>query len=138
MSMHPSQLDILCSAIARQNAEGKSSNFNHAIRCFSLDTITTVCFAKSMDATLMPDFESPVVIAMDNAAPMLKTFAHFPLLRSILSKIPPSALMALNGTVKGYSDIRAVGCFFVFSPSRECSSHTMQPDSGKTNQRNPR
>lgn len=64
-----------------------------------------------MDATLAPDFKSPVIIAMDKSLPILEAFIHFPVLRTIVSKIPPSTLMALNKTLEGYNDLRKASCF---------------------------
>ncbi|KAH8094802.1 cytochrome P450 [Cristinia sonorae] len=101
-------INILCAAISRQHAAGQSSDFTHAFKCFSLDTITSVCFATSTDAINAPDFKSPVLLAMHSAVGILQTFIYFPVVRSIMGKIPPSMLFKMTTLLDGYNEIRQI------------------------------
>ncbi|THH28845.1 hypothetical protein EUX98_g5346 [Antrodiella citrinella] len=102
------RLDILCDAISRQFAVGKSSDFTHAFKCFSLDTITSVCFAKPVNATLAPDFKDPMVLAMDMSLDFMQVFVFFPIVRKVMAYIPPAALVAINKSLKGYVELRKI------------------------------
>ncbi|TCD70358.1 hypothetical protein EIP91_003710 [Steccherinum ochraceum] len=100
------RLDILCDAIAQNDLYGKPSDFTHAFRCFALDTITSVCFAKPVEATRAPGLKSPMMISMDKALPILQLFVHFPIVRWIASKIPPDTMVAMHKSMKGYGQFR--------------------------------
>lgn len=102
------QLDILCDAISRQYEAGKSSDFYHAFKCFSIDTITSVCFAKPVNATDAPDFKAPIVMAMDESLNTLQVFVFFKLARTLAAYMPPSLLVVMNKALQGYVDFRNV------------------------------
>lgn len=109
------QVDILCEAFKRQHAAGGACDFYHAFKCYALDAITSIAFAKPMNATLAPDFKSPMILAMDATIPTLVSFIQIPTLRKIFSRIPPSLLPTLNKTLKGYVDIRQVSTVLVLT-----------------------
>jgi len=102
------RMDVLCTAISHQFAAGKSSDFTHAFKCFSLDTITSVSFAKPMNATDAPDFKSPMVLAMDESLNFLQMFVFFPTLRKLSCYMPPATLATLNKALKGYVVLREI------------------------------
>ncbi|KAI1081484.1 putative P450 monooxygenase [Whalleya microplaca] len=78
----------LVEALTKQNTEGKSSNLLRAFRSFTLDTISEYCFAKSINAISVPDFESSIVEAIDKGMPSFFTLRHFPIIRDIILALP--------------------------------------------------
>lgn len=58
------------------------------LRCFAVDTTTSVCFARSVDALGEPEFKAPIVEAMEEAPAHLVLFKHFPWLQSIFIRMP--------------------------------------------------
>ncbi|KAH8105263.1 cytochrome P450 [Cristinia sonorae] len=100
-------MDILCDVFTDHiNTTGKSVDLTHAMKCFSIDTITSVCFAKPINATWSPDFKSPMVLAMDRALIILESMVYFRWLRWVVSKLPPSVMLALTKNLEGYNEIR--------------------------------
>ncbi|KAI0042794.1 cytochrome P450 [Auriscalpium vulgare] len=65
------RIDVLCDVLAGQYDLGKYSDLNLGFRCFTMDVITSFCYARSFDATLAPDFNSALVHALDESLPML-------------------------------------------------------------------
>ncbi|KAH8105264.1 cytochrome P450 [Cristinia sonorae] len=103
------RVDVLCDAITTQvAATGKSVNFTHGMRCFAIDTITSVCFAKPLNATWSPDFKSPMVLAMDKVLFLLETMVQFPAVRWLVRKLPPAIMLALTKSLGGYNEIRSM------------------------------
>ncbi|SMR47245.1 unnamed protein product [Zymoseptoria tritici ST99CH_3D1] len=81
-------MDRLCVHLAKENAEGKSSDMLFALRCFTLDTIVTYCFAQDIHATEAKDFQAPVVVAMDASLPTFVVFKHFSAVRKLVFSFP--------------------------------------------------
>lgn len=81
-------LDRLCKALAARDAAGKSSDMVFGLRCFTLDTITQFCFAKDVEATSAPDFQAPIVVAMDASLAPFVVFRNFELVRKIVFSLP--------------------------------------------------
>jgi cytochrome P450 len=75
--------------LTNNNVAGTSSDLYLGIRCFAVDTITSFCFAKSLDALGEPDFKAPIVEAMEASLPAMIFFKHFGLIRKILFSLPP-------------------------------------------------
>lgn len=50
----------MCTAMQDLHSQGKSTNIQRAFRCVSVDTITSFCFAKSLNALKEPEFRAPV------------------------------------------------------------------------------
>ncbi|KAI9459862.1 putative P450 monooxygenase [Lactarius psammicola] len=57
------RVNVLCDALARQFAAGKSSDLVLGFHSFSIDVIMAFCYAKNWDATKVPDFQSDIVLA---------------------------------------------------------------------------
>lgn len=83
------QVDRLCKILAINNAAGKSSDLFFGLRCFTMDTITYFCFAKSVDALAEPDFKAPIIEAMEASLPAFVMFKHFSLIRKMVFGMPP-------------------------------------------------
>jgi hypothetical protein len=54
-----------------------------------MDTITSFCFAKSVDAISEPDFKAPIIEAMEASLPAFILFKHFSLIRKAVFGMPP-------------------------------------------------
>ena len=65
------QVDVLCDALAKQYAAGKSSNLYLGFRCFATDVLMLFCYNKSLEATLAPDFHADIVVASETMLPYL-------------------------------------------------------------------
>ncbi|PSS28335.1 hypothetical protein M430DRAFT_165930 [Amorphotheca resinae ATCC 22711] len=83
-----SNVDRLCEGLTNNNAAGRSSDLFFGLRCFAVDTTTSVCFAISVDALDEPEFKAPIVEAMEKAPAHLVLFKHFPWLQSIFIRMP--------------------------------------------------
>ncbi|RDL31138.1 Uncharacterized protein BP5553_09927 [Venustampulla echinocandica] len=84
-----SHIDRLCKVLETNNAAGKSSDLFFGLRCFTMDTITSFCFAKSVDAISEPDFKAPIIEAMEASLPAFVIFKHFSLIRKAVFNMPP-------------------------------------------------
>ena len=65
------QVDVLCDALAKQYAAGKSSNLYLGFRCFATDVLVLFCYNKSLEATLAPEFHADIVVASETMLPYL-------------------------------------------------------------------
>ena len=83
------QVDRLCRVLETNNAAGKSSDLFFGLRCFTMDTITSFCFAKSVDAVDEPDFKAPIIEAMEASLLAFVLFKHFSLIRKAVFGMPP-------------------------------------------------
>jgi hypothetical protein len=90
------QVDRLCEVLKANNAAGKSSDLFLGLRCFTMDTITSFCFAKTVDALGETDFKAPIIKAMEDTLPTFVVFKHFSLIRQAVFAMPArlSALMS--------------------------------------------
>jgi hypothetical protein len=77
-------MDRLAETLIKNNEHGKSADLLFAFRCFAVDTITAYCFGNSVDALNEPDWQVPIVVAMDNSLPAFHFFKHFPLIRRLV------------------------------------------------------
>ena len=59
------QVDVLCDALAKQYAAGKSSNLYLGFRCFATDVLVLFCYNKSLEATLASEFHADIVVASE-------------------------------------------------------------------------
>ncbi|KAK9366241.1 cytochrome P450 [Lipomyces kononenkoae] len=102
------KIDHLASVLTTRDAAGKSSDLFFAFRCFTLDTITEFCFAKSIDAMDAPEFKAPIVQAMEAANPTFILFKHFALFRKLIFSLPPSLAMKLSPETAGLTQLRVI------------------------------
>lgn len=94
-------MDRLCEALTNNSAAGKSSDLFFGLRCFAVDTITSFCFAKSVDALGEPEFKAPIVEAMEVSSDCLVLFKHFPWLQTILFLLPQSLALRIAPQISG-------------------------------------
>lgn len=104
----PSQLDLMCANIENHIKDGKSFNMFRAFRCASIDAIFSICFARSLNALSEPGFEAPLERAMYAAHPVTMLVKHFPVIKTVMSKVPPRVLQYIQPEMKGYLDVLEV------------------------------
>lgn len=98
------QTDKLISALLKQNEEGIVSDVYFGYRCYSLDIITSFCFAQSAESLSFPNFQAPMMEAMEAASLSWSAMKHFAAFRTISYSLPGwlTILMApaMEGVVK--------------------------------------
>jgi hypothetical protein len=72
-----------------------------AFRSLSLEVITTYCFARSSHAMDAPNFQHPILSAIDNTLPMIWIFKHFPLVQKVLLSVPECFASVLKPSTTG-------------------------------------
>lgn len=82
------RVNVLCDALTRRSAEGKSSDLVLGFHCFAVDVIMAFCYAKDWDATNVPDFKSDIVIASQNVLPILTMRKYSGTLVKMMRYIP--------------------------------------------------
>lgn len=87
-------------------ADGKSSDLFMGFRCFTIDVITSFCFARSVDAIDAPDFQAPIIKAMDASLPAFLIFRNFPPLRRLVLSLPPWISIRLSPAAAGLFQVR--------------------------------
>jgi hypothetical protein len=101
-------MDRLAETLAKNNEQGKSADLLFAFRCFAVDTITSYCFAKSVDAISAPDWQAPIVVAMDNSLPTFHLFKHFPLFRKTIFSLPPWLAIKASPETAGLTELQVI------------------------------
>lgn len=82
--------------------------FYRAFRCFALDTISSICFARSTNATSAPDFDAPLERAMFFAVGAAIAFKHFTSLKFLVGHMPGFLTRILQPQLVGIVDLREV------------------------------
>jgi hypothetical protein len=90
------------------DASGKSSDLFFGLRCFTMDTITSFCFAKSVEALAEPGFKAPIIEAMEASLPAFVLFKHFSLIRRAVFGMPPWLSVIVSPQTAGLIDLQRV------------------------------
>lgn len=98
----------MCENIEAHADSNTPVNIFRAFRCTSLETIFSMCFARSMGASRAPEFRAPIEHAMHVSMPLTNLFKHFPTLMRCMEWIPESLLRTSDPTMGGYFDMREV------------------------------
>jgi hypothetical protein len=101
-------MDHLASVLAKNDLSGKSSDLLFAFRCFAIDTVTTFCFDKSVNAMDAPEFAAPIVEAMDNSLPTFHLFKHFPPFRKTIFALPPWLAIKASPETAGLTHLQVI------------------------------
>ena len=101
-------MDRLAEILTKNNANSHSSDMLFAFRCFAIDTVTTFCFDKSVDAIDAPEFKAPIVEAMDNSLPTFHLFKHFPLFRKTIFSLPPWLAIKASPETAGLTHLQVI------------------------------
>lgn len=73
-----------------------------------MDTITTFCFAKSVDALGEPDFKAPIIEAMEASLPAFVIFKHFSLIRKAVFNMPPWLTIRTSPQMAGLVQLQQI------------------------------
>jgi len=86
--------------VNRFNYEYKSTGrvlcISEAYGCFSADIVTEFAFARGYDYLDHPEFKATFVYMVAKVVDMMHTLFHFPILRTILKKLPESWVEKVN------------------------------------------
>jgi cytochrome P450 len=96
------------SKLKEQNAHGESADLLFALRAFTMDMVTTFCFAKTVNAMNEPDFRAPIVEAMDVSNPTFVLLKHFPLFRKTLFSLPPWLAIKASPETAGLTNLQII------------------------------
>ncbi|KAH8595382.1 putative P450 monooxygenase [Bisporella sp. PMI_857] len=103
-----SNVDRLCEVLKSNNVAGKSSDLFFGLRCFTMDTITSFCFAKSVNALAEPDFKAPIIEAMEASLPAFVLFKHFSIIRKAVFGMPPWLSIIVSPQTAGLIHLQRV------------------------------
>jgi hypothetical protein len=81
-------VDKFCSRVIEFREEEKLFPLNDAASCFATDVVTEYCFANCYDTLSLPNFESPLILAMRNLMYSMHIMAHFQWLLTMLNALP--------------------------------------------------
>ena len=87
---------------------GKSSDLFLGIRCFTVDTIISFCFARSVKALEAPSFQAPIVIALETALPSRVVFKHFKFIKHIALGMPKWLARRMSPDLEGMWDLQNI------------------------------
>jgi cytochrome P450 len=90
--------------LAKYSAESETSaDLFLALRCLSLEIITSFCFAKSVNAIDAPHFTHPLINGMHAATKGFGVLRSFPLFRKAVMAMPPRLAIILSPATAGTS-----------------------------------
>ncbi|KAL5050939.1 hypothetical protein BDW71DRAFT_215080 [Aspergillus fruticulosus] len=96
----------LCKTLA-QNSSAPVDLF-YAFRCMSVDVITYLCFANSVNAVQAPNYESPLLLAMDASMAVFPAFKHFSFYKEMIMNCPPKLSKILSPATAGLVDLQTL------------------------------
>lgn len=102
------QVDKLCKILEVNNSSGKSSDLFFGFRCFTVDTITSFCFAKSVDALSAPNFRAPIIEALEASLPASVAFKHFTLIRKAVFRMPKWLSIKISPPMAGLIHLQEI------------------------------
>lgn len=102
------QVDRLCEVLKANDVAGKSSDLFLGLRCYTMDTILQYCFNQSVDALGAPEFQAPIIEAMEASLPAFIFFKHFALIRDIVYSLPPRLSAIVSPAAAGLIRLQAI------------------------------
>ena len=103
-----SNIEILVAKLVEQNARGRSVDMLFALRAFTMDMVTTFCFARTVNALEAVGFRAPIVEAMSVSTPTFVMLKHFPLFRKILFSLPPWLAIKASPETAGLTNLQVM------------------------------
>ncbi|KAK2803387.1 hypothetical protein FQN50_007046 [Emmonsiellopsis sp. PD_5] len=101
LTLPSNQMNHLSSILAANHHANKSSDLFFGIRCFSLDTITSLCFARPVNALNTPNFRHPIIEAMVVSLPTFVVLKHFSRIRKAVMGLPHWLSIKMNPSAAG-------------------------------------
>ncbi|KAI0048042.1 putative P450 monooxygenase [Auriscalpium vulgare] len=86
----------MCDVLKRRDNAGKSSDLFFGFRGFTTDTITSFCFAKNFHATNAPEFEAPLIVALEQCLPSITLCKYFGSMLWVMNSIPEAIISKLS------------------------------------------
>ncbi|KAL4879870.1 cytochrome P450 [Aspergillus karnatakaensis] len=80
----------------------------YAFRCMSMDVITYLCFANSVDAVHTPNYKAPIILAMDASMRVFVRFKHAAWYKNMIVNCPPSLSKILSPSTAGLVDLQTL------------------------------
>ncbi len=102
------KVNALCAAFERQSAAKKPADLFFAFRCMSMDVITYLCFGNSVNAIEEPDFEAPIIHAMDASMPVFVRFKHAEWYKNMIMNCPPNISRVVSPQTAGLVDLQQI------------------------------
>ncbi|KAL3472255.1 cytochrome P450 [Aspergillus californicus] len=78
----------------------------YAFRCMSVDVITYLCFANSVDAVHAPNYEAPIILAMDASMSVFVRFKHASFYKNMIMNCPPKLSKIISPATAGLVDLQ--------------------------------
>ena len=78
-----------------------------AFRCLAQDVMTEICLGISTKTLQVPDFQSPLILAMDANLRLYNPLRSFPTLRKLLYALPPDLVFPGEASVTQYESMIA-------------------------------
>ncbi|KAI9673958.1 MAG: hypothetical protein M1817_002164 [Caeruleum heppii] len=100
------KIDEFCSAVNSRYNRGLSSDLFYGMRCVATDVITSYCFAQSMNTLQEPDFQAPIIHAVEASLPPSILFRHFWLIKTVVLSLPPWLTVFLLPKLQGLIDMQ--------------------------------
>ncbi|KAL4963865.1 cytochrome P450 [Aspergillus stella-maris] len=91
-----------------ENNAGQPIDLHYAFRCMSMDVITYLCFAKTVDAVHAPKYEAPIILAMDASQKVFVRFKHSSLYKNMIFNCPPKLSKILSPATAGLVDLQTL------------------------------
>lgn len=85
----------------------------YAFRCMTMDIITYLCFGKSVDAINEPNFQAPILLALDASTSVFVRFKHSEVYKNMIQKCPPNIAKKISPEVSGLIDLQQVRELFL-------------------------
>ena len=83
-------------------------DLHSGFRCFTMDVITSFCFARSVAALDSQLFQAPIIDAMEASLPAFIIFKNFPPLRIVVFSLPPWMSVRLSPEMAGLVQLQQI------------------------------
>jgi cytochrome P450 len=95
------KVDMLIESILHPRNKNKAINYSLAVRCATLDIITSYCFGKPVGALEREDFSHPIVTSLVAMMSNLWASKYWPFLMTVMRSVPESIVGYLQPQTKG-------------------------------------
>lgn len=102
------KVDALCSVFSRLGSRGQVADLSLAFRCLALDIITYYTFGDAVDAIEEPNFEAPLITAVDASRSVFLSLKYFPLLHQMMNRCPRSISRIISPSTSGLVDMQEI------------------------------
>ncbi|KAF9019764.1 cytochrome P450 [Hymenopellis radicata] len=97
-------VDLFIERLATEYTD-KPANLFRGLRAVTMDIVTAYCYAHSFEGLSAPNFNHPILVAIESAMPIMTATKHFPIL-NVLHLLPDWATSLLNPDIVGVVQLR--------------------------------